>query len=89
MTCRQPGTWTWNLDLAPGPAPGLGCASARLRDLALAERSGLRVCVISYDDGSCELQVLHAGPASAVGPAGFTSATREVLSQIRSHRQRQ
>jgi hypothetical protein len=45
---------------------GLGDAevAARLRDLALhlASYRDLRVSVIVYEDGSAELEVLHAGP---------------------------
>jgi hypothetical protein len=45
---------------------GLGDAevAARLRDLALhlASYRDLRVSVIRYEDGSAELEVLHAGP---------------------------
>src|ERR1700685_1261161 len=39
-------------------------AAARLRDLALhlASYRDLRVSVILYEDGSAELEVLHAGP---------------------------
>ena len=46
--------------------PGLGDAEveARLRELALhlASYPDLRVSVIIYEDGSAELEVLHAGP---------------------------
>ena len=47
-----------------GPGPGDAEAPARLRDLALhlASYRDLRVSVITYDDGSAELEVLHAGP---------------------------
>ncbi|MGH3285373.1 MAG: hypothetical protein ACRDPD_11945 [Streptosporangiaceae bacterium] len=74
-----------NPDPAPGPAFAPDLAGTRLCDLALelAERSGLRVCMISYDDGSTELQVLHASPVAA-DPAGFTGTARELLSQIHS-----
>ena len=45
---------------------GLGDAevAARLRDLALhlASYRDLRVSVITYEDGSAELEVLHTGP---------------------------
>ena len=54
---------------APGSGAsgsGLGDAeiAARLRDLALqlASYRDLRVSVITYEDGSAELEVLHAGP---------------------------
>lgn len=48
----------------PEPGPGDTEAAARLRDLALhlASYRDLRVSVITYDDGSAELEVLHAGP---------------------------
>ena len=51
----------------PGTSgPGLGDAAVatRLRDLALhlASYRDLRVSVITYEDGSAELEVLHAGP---------------------------
>jgi hypothetical protein len=48
----------------PGPGPGETEVAARLRDLALhlASYRDLRVSVITYDDGSAELEVLHAGP---------------------------
>ena len=41
-----------------------GLASARLRDLAvqLAADPDLTVSVITYDDGTQELEVLHTGP---------------------------
>jgi hypothetical protein len=41
-----------------------GLAPARLRDLAvrLAEQPELTVSVITYDDGTQELEVLHTGP---------------------------
>jgi hypothetical protein len=76
----------WIRDLASPPSPGPGLGGARLRDLALAlaDCGGLRVCVITYDDGTCELQVLHAGPAGTADPARFTVPAREALSQIRS-----
>ena len=47
-----------------GPGPGEAEVAARLRDLALhlASYRDLRVSVITYDDGSAELEVLHAGP---------------------------
>jgi hypothetical protein len=45
---------------------GLGddAVAARLRDLALqlASYRDLQVSVITYEDGSAELEVLHAGP---------------------------
>jgi hypothetical protein len=58
---REPGSYE------PGttePRPGDAEAAARLRDLALhlASYRDLRVSVITYDDGSAELEVLHAGP---------------------------
>ncbi|MGH3287880.1 MAG: hypothetical protein ACRDPD_24820 [Streptosporangiaceae bacterium] len=49
----------------PGSGPGGDAAvAARLRDLALhlASFRDLRVSVITYEDGSAELEVLHAGP---------------------------
>ncbi|HWN61570.1 MAG TPA: hypothetical protein VNO25_12995, partial [Streptosporangiaceae bacterium] len=44
--------------------PGDAEVAARLRDLALhlASYRDLRVSVILYEDGSAELEVLHAGP---------------------------
>ena len=41
-----------------------GLVPARLRDLAvqLAGHPDLTVCVITYDDGTQELEVLHTGP---------------------------
>ncbi len=41
-----------------------GLVPARLRDLAvqLAGYPDLTVCVITYDDGTQELEVLHTGP---------------------------
>ena len=47
-----------------GPGPGDAEVAARLRDLALhlASYRDLRVSVIIYEDGSAELEVLHAGP---------------------------
>jgi hypothetical protein len=49
-------------ELARGP--GGDAAPARLRDLAveLAAHRDLRVSVITYEDGTEELEVLHAGP---------------------------
>jgi hypothetical protein len=49
-------------ELARGP--GGNAAAARLRDLAveLAAHRDLRVSVITYEDGTEELEVLHAGP---------------------------
>lgn len=75
----------WNPDPAPEPAFAPDLAGTRLCNLALelAERSSLRVCMISYDDGGTELQVLHASPAAA-DPAGFTGTARELLSRIHS-----
>ena len=48
----------------PGPGPGDAEVQARLRELALhlASYPDLRVSVIIYEDGSAELEVLHAGP---------------------------
>ncbi len=47
-----------------GPGPGDAEVEARLRELALhlASYPDLRVSVIIYEDGSAELEVLHAGP---------------------------
>jgi hypothetical protein len=47
-----------------GPGPGDAEVQARLRELALhlASYPDLRVSVIIYEDGSAELEVLHAGP---------------------------
>jgi hypothetical protein len=44
--------------------PGDAQVEARLRELALhlASYPDLRVSVIIYEDGSAELEVLHAGP---------------------------
>ena len=49
-------------ELARGP--GGNAASALLGDLAveLAAHSDLRVSVITYEDGTEELEVLHVGP---------------------------
>jgi hypothetical protein len=49
---------------ASGPGPGDAEVEARLRQLALhlASYPDLRVSVIIYEDGSAELEVLHAGP---------------------------
>jgi hypothetical protein len=51
---------------APAAEPGLGddAAAARLRHLAahLASYQDLRVSVITFEDGSTELEVLLAGP---------------------------
>lgn len=46
------------------PGPGDAEVEARLRELALhlASYPDLRVSVIIYEDGSAELEVLHAGP---------------------------
>ena len=46
------------------PGPGNAEVEARLRELALhlASYPDLRVSVIIYEDGSAELEVLHAGP---------------------------
>ncbi len=76
-------------DPAAGSAPGQDLTPERLRELALtlADRSGLRVSVIIYEDGTCELQVLHAGPPRPAGtadPARFTGPAAEALGQIRS-----
>jgi hypothetical protein len=49
----------------PGTSgPGDAEVEARLRELALhlASYPDLRVSVIVYEDGSAELEVLHAGP---------------------------
>jgi hypothetical protein len=50
--------------LASGSGSGDAAVAARLRDLALrlASYRDLRVSVITYEDGSAELEVLHAGP---------------------------
>jgi hypothetical protein len=47
-----------------GSGPGDAAAAARLGDLALrlASYRDLRVSVITYEDGSAELEVLHSGP---------------------------
>lgn len=47
-----------------GPGPGDAEVEARLRELALhlASYPDLQVSVIIYEDGSAELEVLHAGP---------------------------
>ena len=52
------------LTSGPGSVQDEDEAAARLRDLALhlASYRDLRVSVITYDDGSAELEVLHAGP---------------------------
>jgi hypothetical protein len=76
-------------DLAAEPVASQNPAKARLRDLALAlaAYSDLRVCVITYKDGSCELQILYAGPSRPAGTADatkFTGQARQTLSQIRS-----
>jgi hypothetical protein len=49
---------------AAGSGPGDAAAAARLGDLALrlASYRDLRVSVITYEDGSAELEVLHSGP---------------------------
>ena len=52
-----------------------------------ADRSDLRVCVITYEDGTWELQILYTGlprPAGTADAATFTGPAREALSQIRS-----
>lgn len=50
--------------LAAEPGPDEDAAAVRLRHLAahLASYRDLRVSVITYEDGSTELEVLHAGP---------------------------
>ena len=47
-----------------GPGLDDAAVTTRLRDLALhlASYRDLRVSVITYEDGSAELEVLHAGP---------------------------
>jgi hypothetical protein len=76
-------------DLAPVPALSQHLAGARLGDLALAlaDRSELRVCVVTYEDGTCELQILYTGlprPAGIADAATFTGPARAALGQIRS-----
>jgi hypothetical protein len=82
------------LRLTPGRSPSHGIfsqhlAGARLGNLALAlaDRSELRVCVITYEDGTCELQILYTGlprPAGIADAATFTGPARAALGQIRS-----
>ncbi len=60
-------------ELARGP--GGNAAAVRLRDLAveLAAHRDLRVSVITYEDGTEELEVLHAGPPH-LNPLGDPAA---------------
>jgi hypothetical protein len=59
-----PGPGAAGRSSGPGDDPGHDAVAARLRDLALllASYRDLRVSVITYEDGSAALEVLHAGP---------------------------
>lgn len=67
---REPGVITICKTILSGSTPGQirdqteGLAPARLRDLAvqLAGDPDLTVSVITYDDGTQELEALHTGP---------------------------